>query len=137
VAGFIGSPPMNFVPGMVEKKGDAYIFKAASFDIPVPADLGEYLANYVGKEVNFGIRPEDVWDTISSDWIREKVVFESTVDFREIIGAETYVYVHVGQVALTSRVNGLFEAAPGSKFNVVINLRKVHFFDPATQKAII
>ncbi|MBI5399389.1 sn-glycerol-3-phosphate ABC transporter ATP-binding protein UgpC [Candidatus Saganbacteria bacterium] len=137
VAGFIGSPPMNFVAGLIMRKDDDYLFQTASFAIKVPADLAPFLADYVGKEINFGIRPEDIWDVISSDWIKERVSFESTVDFREIIGAETYVYVHVGKVALTSRVNGLCDAAPGSKFNIVINLRKIHFFDPITQKAVI
>lgn len=137
VAGFIGSPPMNFVKGKISKKGEQYCFEAESFRIDVPLDIDHLLEAYVNKEVVFGIRPEDVWDLPSSEWIKEKVIFESTVDFREIIGAETYLYVHVGKVPLISRVSGLCDASSGSKFKVAINLRKLHFFDPNTQKAII
>lgn len=138
VAGFIGSPPMNFVKGTINKKdGALYSFECEGFTIEVPKDLGQLLDNYVGKEIAFGIRPEDIWDVPSSDWIPEKVRMESTVDFREIIGSETYLYVKVGGIPLTSRVNGMCDANSGSKFDVVFNLSKLHFFDPASQKAII
>jgi multiple sugar transport system ATP-binding protein len=138
VAGFIGSPPMNFVKGKIDKKKkNDYVFECEGFKLDVPKDLDHLLEEYVGKEVIFGIRPEDIWDIPSSDWIKEKILLESVVDFREIIGSETYVYVHVGNVALISRVGGLCDASSGSKFNVVINLRKIHFFDPETQKSII
>lgn len=138
VAGFIGSPPMNFVKGMVGKKDDGqYTFECEGFKLDVPKDLDHLLEAYVGKEVNFGVRPEDVWDTPSSDWIKEKVVLEGVVDFREMIGAETYLYVHVGKVPLISRVGGMCDATSGSKFQIVVNLRKLHFFDLETQQAII
>ncbi len=137
VAGFIGSPPMNFVKGTMGKKGDIYTFKSESFEIDVPKEVDHLLENYVGKPVTFGIRPEDIWDIPSSDWIKEKVILESVVDFREIIGSETYLYVHVGKIPLVTRVGGLCDASSGSKFKVAVNLSKVHFFDPATQKAII
>ena len=48
--------------------------------------------SYVDKEVIFGIRPEDIWDVPSSAWIEEKVIIETKVDFRELMGSETYVY---------------------------------------------
>ncbi|NQT30000.1 MAG: sn-glycerol-3-phosphate ABC transporter ATP-binding protein UgpC [Candidatus Saganbacteria bacterium] len=137
VAGFIGSPPMNFAKGTVNKNGETYTFACEGFKLDVPKDIGLYLEQYVGKEVTFGIRPEDIWDVRSSDWMRDKLTLESVVDFREIIGAETYVYSHVGRVSLVSRVAGLCDATTGSNFNLVINLRKLHFFDPTTQKAIV
>lgn len=137
VAGFIGSPPMNFIKGTIGKKDNIYTFKSEDFEINVPDSVDHLLESYIGKEVTFGIRPEDVWDIPSSDWIKEKFVLKTKVDFREIIGAETYLYVHVGNTALVSRVNGLCDALTGSEFEVAINLSKLHFFDPATQKAII
>ena len=138
VAGFIGSPQMNFVKGTISKKGgDQYTFKCEGFELDVPKDLDHILESYVGKDITFGIRPEDIWDVASSDWIKDRIVVESTVDFREIIGAETYVYSQVNKVPLISRVNGLCDASSGSKFTLVFNLKKLHFFDPATQKAII
>ena len=137
VAGFIGSPPMNFVKGTIGKKGDLYTFKAESFEIDIPVALDHLLEEYVGKEVIFGIRPEDIRDLPSSEWIKEKIILKSKVDFREIIGAETYLYVSVGKVPLITRVSGLCDALTGSDYELALNLNKVHFFDPNNQKAII
>ena len=137
VAGFIGSPPMNFIKGTISKKGDQYTFECEGFKIDVPPEVDHLLESYVGKEVIFGIRPEHIWDVNSSDWIKEKITLESTVDFREMIGAETYLYVHVGKIPLTTRVGGLCDALTGSKFQIVLRTNKVHFFDPVTQTAII
>ena len=137
VAGFIGSPPMNFIKGEIGKKGDQYTFKCESFAIDIPPEVDHLLEEYVGKTVTFGIRPEDIWDEPSSDWFKEKVALDTVVDFREIIGSETYVYVHVGKTALVARVGGMCDAVSGSDFKLVVNLSRIHFFDPATQKAII
>lgn len=137
VAGFIGSPPMNFIKGTIGKKGELYTFECEGFKIDVPAEVDHLLEEYVGKEVVFGMRPEDIWDLPSSDWIKDKIILDSVVDFREIIGSETFLYVHVGKVPLVTRVGGLCDAATGSVFKIAINLSKVHFFDPESQKAII
>lgn len=137
VAGFIGSPPMNFVNGVISKKGDNYLFTCADFSIDVSAEVDHLLEAYVGKEIIFGIRPEDVWDIPSSDWIKNKAIFDTVVDFREIIGSETYMYVHLGKTALTTRVGGMCDASTGSSFKVAMRLNRLHFFDPKTKKAII
>jgi multiple sugar transport system ATP-binding protein len=137
VGGFIGSPPMNFIDGTVIKKDNKYTFECEGFRMAIPDSVAHLLENYIGKKVVFGIRPEDVWDVPSSEWIKEKLYLDSLVDFREIIGAETYLYIHVGSIPLVSRVNGLCDASTGSEFKVVVNLNKIHFFDPETQKAII
>jgi multiple sugar transport system ATP-binding protein len=137
VAGFIGSPPMNFLKGVVGKKGDLYNFSAESFKLDIPKDVDHLLEEYIGKEVVLGIRPEDIWDVPSSAWIEEKFLIETKVDFRELMGSETYVYVKVGTVALVARVGAFADPKPGTNFGLVINLRKIHIFDPESQKAII
>ncbi len=137
VGGFIGSPPMNFVNGTISKKDNKYTFECEGFKMVIPDSVAHLLENYVGKEVVFGIRPEDVWDVPSSEWIKEKIYLDSIVNYREIIGAETYLYINVSGVTLVSRVNGLCDALTGSEFKVVVNLNKLHFFDPENQQAII
>lgn len=137
VAGFIGSPPMNFVKGVLKRRNGAFNFETESFTMPVPEDISSHLEGYDAKEVTFGIRPEDIWDLPSSSWIKEKHVLEAKVDFRELMGSETYLYVKVGRVPLISRVAAMCDAQAGQSFTVVINLRKIHFFDTHTQKAII
>lgn len=138
VAGFIGSPPMNFIKGIIrKKKPDAYNFECEGFNFDVPQDVDHLLEGYVDKEVFFGLRPEDIWDVPSSGWIEEKYIVETRVDFRELMGSETYVYVKVGTISLIGRVGAMADPKPGSNFGLVFNLRKIHFFDPVTQKAII
>ncbi|KAF0133520.1 MAG: maltose/maltodextrin transport system ATP-binding protein [Candidatus Saganbacteria bacterium] len=137
VAGFIGSPPMNFVNGSLIKKEDKYFFEAESFKIEIPSDLHEYIKEYQDKDIVFGIRPEDIWDVPSSAWIDKPCIMESKVDFRELMGSETYLYLKVGCNPLIIRVGAMCDAAAGTKFTIVINLRKIHLFDPENQKAII
>jgi multiple sugar transport system ATP-binding protein len=137
VAGFIGSPPMNFVNGILTKTDGTYSFEAESFKVDMPVEFNEYLHQYRDKEVIFGIRPEDIWDVPSSAWIDKRCVLDSKVDFRELMGSETYLYLKVGAVPLIIRVGSLCDAAAGSKFTIVINLRKIHLFDPENQKAIL
>jgi multiple sugar transport system ATP-binding protein len=138
VAGFIGSPPMNFIKGIIrKKKTEIYTFECEGFSFDVPRDVDHLLESYVDKEVFFGIRPEDIWDVPSSGWIEEKYIVETKVDFRELMGSETYVYVKVGTISLIGRVGAMADPKPGSAFGLVFNLRKIHFFDPVSQKAII
>lgn len=139
VAGFIGSPPMNFVKGILRKVKDSFSFETTSFKIDILKDLGldEYLEGYQDKEMLFGVRPEDIWDVPSSAWIDKKCVLDAKVDFRELMGSETYVYLKVGNVPLVARVGAMSDTQSGSKFTIVINLRKIHIFDIETQKAII
>ena len=137
VAGFIGSPPMNFIKGIVRKKKEIYSFECDGFTFDIPEDVDHLLEGFVGKEVNFGIRPEDIWDVPSSGWIVAKHIVETKVDFRELMGSDTYVYAKIGSSTLVGRVGAMADPQPGSNFGLVFNLRKIHFFDPVTQKAII
>lgn len=139
VAGFLGSPQMNFVKGLTKKKGDQYIFEAEAFNFVVPADVADLLAPHVGKEVIFGIRPEDLWDIPSSSWLEQqhRVTLKVKVDFREMMGSDINVYVKAGKDQLIGRVGTFADPKPGSDIELVMDLRKIHFFDPETQKAII
>ncbi|MBI5698918.1 ABC transporter ATP-binding protein [Candidatus Saganbacteria bacterium] len=137
VAGFIGSPPMNFIKGSINKANSHYSFECGGFKLEIPEDLSQYLAGYEGKEVMFGIRPTDIWDVPSSAWIDRRFTIDAKVDFRELMGSETYMYLKIGAIPLVARVGALNDAAPGSKFTVVFNMRKIYIFDPETQKAVI
>ncbi len=139
VAGFIGSPPMNFIKGQLNRTNGVYNFEGAAFkfDIPTALGLDEYLAAYEGKPLLFGIRPEDIWDVPSSAWIDQKHVLDAKVDFRELMGSETNVYLKVGDCPLVARVGAMTDAQSGSNFRVVINLRKIHLFDIENQKAVV
>jgi len=137
VAGFIGSPPMNFLNGQVGKKGDKYIFKSDDFEIEIPKDINGALAGYIDKEVIFGIRPGDIIFEKHADWVKDRFALSAKVDFRELMGSETFLYLKVGKTPLVARVDALTDAKSGSTFPVVFNLQKIHFFDSQTHKAIV
>lgn len=139
VAGFIGSPPMNFIKGQISKINDTFVFEAAAFKMDIPHDLGidNQLASYNGKNLYLGIRPSDIWDVPSSAWIDRKFIIDAKIEFRELMGAETFLYLKAGDLPLVARVGAMTDAHSGSKFRVVVNLRKIHLFDVETQKAVV
>ena len=139
VAGFIGSPPMNFIKGNITKKNNMLKFVGESFEIKVYPIVKEYMEGYVGKEVTMGIRPSDVYDEAQAKWLQdnEKDIITAKVDFRELMGDEIYLYLRAGKVQITAKVGSYINAVSGESMKVVIDLRKVHFFDSNTQKAII
>lgn len=139
VAGFIGSPPMNFIKGTIIKKDNMLKFSGESFEIKVYPLINDLMEGYLGKEVFIGIRPSDVYDEAQAKWLQanERDVITAKVDFRELMGDEIYLYLRAGKVQVIAKVGSYINAVSGESMKVVIDLRKVHFFDANTQKAIV
>lgn len=139
VAGFMGSPQMNFIDVTVGKAGDEYSLSFGACTIKIPADkaAGTEIGNYVGKEIVFGIRPEDVHD--EPDFI-EKIGgkhVDADVEVTELMGAETYLYLNCEGNAITARVEPTSTAKSGDKIHIAFDLKKMHLFDKETEQAII
>ena len=139
VAGFIGSPPMNFIKGTVIKKDNILKFASESFEIKIYPFFKESIDRYAGKEVIMGIRPSDVYDEAQAKWLQEneRDVITAKVDFRELMGDEIYLYLRSGKIPIIAKVGSYITAVSGESIKVVIDLRKIHFFDSETQKAIV
>jgi multiple sugar transport system ATP-binding protein len=139
VAGFIGSPPMNFIKGTISKKGDALRFTSECFEIKTYPFFKGMLEKYSSKEVFMGIRPSDLYDEAQAKWLQEneKDIINAKVDFRELMGDEIYLYLKVNKASIVAKVGSYISANPGENTKVVVDLRKVHFFDPETQRAIV
>ena len=107
VAGFIGSPQMNFIDTTVCKKGDKVTLKVGNYELELPEAKGKVLVDsgYVGKEVSMGIRPEDVYDLSESDKASSGLEIESTINVYELLGSEVYLYFDVEKFPVTARVN--------------------------------
>ena len=137
VAGFIGSPQMNFINATVQKSGSEYTLNFDKYKIPVPADktANGKLDAYVGKEVVFGIRPEHVHDE-PEELEKAKVTLEANVDVTELMGAEIYLYVNIGGTPITARVEPTSTAQPGDKIKITFSLDKIHIFDKDTEQTI-
>ncbi len=141
VAGFMGSPQMNFIDAVLNKAGDTYslTFGATTVEIPKEKLNGATvdISAYVGKEVVFGIRPEDVHDEadIVEKWSRAKTTAE--VEVTELMGAETYLYLNCEGNPVTARVSPTSTAKSGDTITVAFKMDKMHMFDKETELAIL
>lgn len=139
VAGFMGSPQMNFVDAVLGKSGDTYTLTFGSCTLPVPAHKtrGVELEPFTGKKVVMGIRPEDVHD--EEDFIQKAGGAHVTcgVEVAELMGAETCLYLDCEGVSLTARVSPTTTAQPGDRIAIAFDLNKIHIFDGETEVAIL
>ena len=137
VAGFMGSPQMNFLDGVVSISGENVTINCAGVDIPLPPAKAKKLieGGYDGKTVTFGIRPEDVYD--SEMFIETaKASFEATVKVYELLGAEVYLYFELDEFPITARVDPRTTARPGDTIKVAFDVEKIHIFDKETEQVI-
>ena len=136
VAGFIGSPQMNFVDVAIEKDGDSTYAVFADNKIAIPEGKAGALADYVGKEVVMGIRPEDIHDDEAFISTYPSATVEAYVDVTEMMGAETYLYLQIGGCAFTARVNARSTSKAEDTVKVGFDVNRLHFFDKDTELAI-
>jgi multiple sugar transport system ATP-binding protein len=142
VAGFIGSPPMNFFRGAIEKRSGGLWFVekrtdgAIGFATPLPESMCAHLTTYIGETLVFGSRPEDV---AVSPWMNDDSASAicAHVEVIEPMGAETYLYLNTGGHSLIARVPPHERTTIGSRLGIAFDMRKCHFFDPATELTII
>ena len=136
VAGFMGSPQMNFIDATIEVKGDKVYAKTPSMTIELPAEKGKKVADggYNGKVVTLGIRPEDVYDAEQAPHLTN--VFETTINVYELLGAEVYLYSDLDEFPITARVSSSTNARSGSKVKFAFDVAKMHVFDKETEKVV-
>ena len=141
VAGFIGTPQMNFINGVLNKKGDALYFDFEGVSVKIPADRANApeLADYIGQEVVLGIRPEGINDdakVVEANAENETVVGVD-VDVVELMGAEIYLYLNIGETNLISRVSARSTSRGGDKIKVAFDMSRVHIFDKDTERCVM
>ena len=139
VAGFLGSPQMNFIDGVLKKKNNGYCVQfAKKYELAVPAAKEDKkLANYVDKEVTLGIRPEALHDDEMFLSNASTGVVDATVEITEMMGAETYLYLVCAGVSLTARVDPRSTARPQDEIKIALDPNKIHLFDKETEETII
>ncbi|WP_295066878.1 ABC transporter ATP-binding protein [Ruminococcus sp.] len=145
VAGFLGSPQMNFIDAELKEEYGQYIveFGASNgrgnrYQIIVPeSKVNEELNNYVGKEITLGVRPESIHDEEMYLSNASTGVIDANVEITEMMGAETYLYLLCEGIPLTARVSPRSTARPGDDIKVAIDPNRIHIFDKETEKAIV
>ena len=138
VAGFMGSPQMNFLDATVKVEGDVAKLCFAGKEIPLPPAKSKKLieGGYDGKIVTFGIRPEDIYDSQMYIESSPQSVFESTVKVYELLGAEVYLYFDLEEFPITARVDPRTTSRPGDTVKFAMDVEKIHVFDKDTELAI-
>jgi len=137
VAGFIGSPPMNFLSGNLMKQNGTLYFNEGSFKLRVVDEMASRLSAHVGQSVVFGIRPEDLYDKLFiADSPLDSTV-TSSVEIVEPMGSEVYLHLKVGRQSLVARVGPHDRPEVNQDIDLVFDMGKAHFFDPEGEAAIV
>ena len=141
VAGFIGTPQMNFINGkLIKKRGEDGIYftfgESNEFKLPEEKAENEKLQDYIDKEVIAGIRSEAIHDepmylSQLADW-----VIDANVDVTELMGAEIFLYLNSQETNFIARVSPRSKAKVGDTIKVAFDINRMHFFDKDTEKCI-
>ena len=138
VAGFIGSPQMNFMDAIVKVAGEDVTLQIGQHTLKVPADKKKALIDggYDGKTIVLGIRPEDVHD--DPDFIADNKdsVISSKIKVYELLGAEVFLYFDVEGTQMTARVNPRTTLRTGDDATFALDMNRIHLFDKETELTI-
>jgi len=137
VAGFIGSPAMNFFECTIEQENGDLYFNEGSFRVKAISDMNRALEPWVGKQVVFGVRPEDIYDRLYAKGATTDNTFRATVDVVEPLGSEIYLHLKTAKNDMIVRVSADNKAQPHQDIDFVIDMSKIHIFDIEGATAII
>ena len=136
VAGFMGSPQMNFIDATARVAGGKAYLDVEGQSIELPADKAKALIDggYNGKQVVFGIRPENIIEVKGDQ--KAPYAFESKVNVYELLGAEVFLYFDLGSSNITARVEPTTKVRPGDTVKYTFDTKKIHVFDKETELTI-
>ena len=137
VAGFIGSPSMNFFPAVLHKKDDGKIYiEGVKYSVPIPENRADVYEAHLGKDVIFGIRPENIHNP---DFVPPNIHIEyatAKVDIVELMGNEIFLHLMLGTVAFVARVDPRSGYSVGEEIRIAFDMQNFHIFDAKTEEAI-
>jgi multiple sugar transport system ATP-binding protein len=138
VAGFIGSPAMNFVPVNIVQQGESLVADAGSFKVVLPPKQAERARAYAGRACTWGIRPEDIYDKQIVGLVQSNPGNTITVDVDVIepLGNDVEMYLKAGDISLIAMIDSASPARIGDRIDVVFDMDKSHLFDNETEQAL-
>jgi len=137
VAGFIGSPAMNFIPATLKKDGSLFLIDAESFKVTLPEDFQKPLSDYVDKEVIFGVRPEDFHDKQFASEENKKNIIKAKVEVVEPLGDEVLYYVTSGDNQIITKLDSRTRVKVEEEIELAIDISKTHIFDKESEETIV
>ncbi|MDH4208663.1 MAG: ABC transporter ATP-binding protein [Anaerolineae bacterium] len=137
VAGFIGSPAMNFFEATLAGSDASVKVRTKAFEAEVPNELVPLVREHLGKDVVFGMRPEDIHDERFTPVDVAAAPLVAKVDVIEPMGSERYLYLVVGDTDFVARVDPRCAGAVGEELKIVLNMDNMHLFDAGTKAAIL
>jgi len=137
VAGFIGSPPMNFMEGQIIKKDSRLYFDEGKFTVKLVDDMYDKMSPYAGHEIFFGIRSEDIYDKLFVSEAPPENIVRVNCEVYEPMGSEVYLYLNTGKHTFIARVGAHDRPRLNEDMDVVFDMSKVHFFDKKSEKTIV
>ncbi|MCX8174316.1 MAG: sn-glycerol-3-phosphate ABC transporter ATP-binding protein UgpC [Thermoplasmata archaeon] len=131
-AGFIGSPPMNFLTCRLVQKTDGVYLERENFSLRLPDGAEKVIGNFAGVDVVMGIRAEDIYDKLFAVGATPSNTFRVKVDVRETIGSDVFIYFTIAGTNFVARVMPKSKAESGQEIEVVFDTQKLHIFDKRT-----
>ena len=136
VAGFIGSPAMNFFPAKLARDNGKFMVHAKAFTVEMPSEKAKAFEGHAGKNVIFGIRPEDIHDPHFTPPNVHTENVEAQVDVTELMGNEIFLHMMSGENSFVARVDPRSNMRVGEKTQIAFDMNNVHIFDADTEEAI-
>jgi len=139
VAGFIGSPQMNFLDAVLQEDSKGYYVDISGDRLYFPDEKAdkEKLSPYIGKSVKLGVRPEDIYDDEAYVSANPDSTLEVDIDVSEPMGSEVFLYLAYKEFSLTARVDPMTSSKAGDHLKIAINMNRTHLFDAETELAIL
>lgn len=137
VASFIGTPPMNFLNGVIIKLNGKLYFQNGPFRVRVTDAHAPKIAPYESKDIIFGIRSEDIYDKLFASEASPDNTVRATCEVVEPMGSEAFLYLRTGPNQFIARVSGHVRPGVNQDLDLVLDMGKAHFFDKNTEKAIL
>ena len=134
VAGFIGSPQMNFIDALVTEEDGKVVLKMKENKFVLPEDKAKEVVEqgYLNKTVTMGIRPENIYDPKELVEVKKGAELNVKINVYELLGSEVYLYFDLENFPMTARVNADTTARMGDKVKFIMDMEKVHIFDKET-----
>jgi len=137
VAGFIGSPPMNFMNGKIIKKDGRMFFDEGKIKVKVVVDMYDKINPYLGKELILGIRSEDIYDKLFVSEAPAENTVRVNCEVYEPMGSEVYLYLNTGKHTFIARVGAHDRPQVNQDIDLVFDMSKVHFFNKDNEETIV